>query len=72
VSDLNEVPVCDCTPHCNFNPTYAALKKTIELEQRQKLIHFLMRLNDCYDAIRDQILFLGPLPDTNKAYSMIQ
>ena len=31
-----------------------------------------MRLNDSYDAIRSQILLLDPLPNINRAYSMIQ
>ena len=30
-----------------------------------------MHLNDKYDAIRGQILLMDPLPDLNKAYSMI-
>ena len=31
-----------------------------------------MRLNDSYDAIPSQMLLLDPLPDINRAYSMIQ
>jgi len=52
VSDLSEVPACGCSPPCNLNPACAAIKKTIELDQQKKLIHFLMRLNDSYNAIR--------------------
>lgn len=39
--------------------------------ESNKLVQFLMGLNDTYDAIRGQILLLEPLPNVSKAYSMI-
>jgi len=48
------------------------MKKILANEQRQKLIHFLMHLNDEYESVRSQILLLDPLPNVNKAYAMIQ
>lgn len=38
---------------------------------QNKLIQFLMGLNESYDSIRTQILVLDPLPMVNKAYSMV-
>ncbi|KAL0451845.1 UNVERIFIED_CONTAM: hypothetical protein Slati_1162600 [Sesamum latifolium] len=44
--------------------------KTAEIEEDQ-LIQFLTGLNESYEHIRSQILVLDPLPNVNKAYSMI-
>uniref|UniRef100_A0A7C8YQ79 Retrotransposon Copia-like N-terminal domain-containing protein n=1 Tax=Opuntia streptacantha TaxID=393608 RepID=A0A7C8YQ79_OPUST len=68
LADLSESPVCTCTHNASCN----ALKRNLELDQRRKLMQFLMHLNDSYDGIRGQILLLDPLPPVNKAYSMIQ
>lgn len=66
LSDLSEIPECLCADTCK------AMKKTRELEDRQKLMKFLIHLDDDYDSIRGQILLMDPLPTVNKAYSMIQ
>ncbi|RVW37291.1 hypothetical protein CK203_088200 [Vitis vinifera] len=39
--------------------------------KRRRLMQFLMRLNESYNAIRGQILLMNPLPDVAKAYSSI-
>ena len=66
LDDMSEVPVCAYATSCH------AIKKTMALAERQRLMHFLMHLNENYGAIRGQILLLDPLPNVNKAYSMIQ
>jgi len=66
LSDFSEIPECKCAEICN------AVKKILANEQRQKLIHFLMHLNDEYESIKGKILLLDPLPNVNKNYSMIQ
>ena len=66
LSDFSEVPECQCATTCE------AMKKILANEQRKKLIHFLMNLNDEYEPVRGQILLLDPLPNVNKAYAMIQ
>lgn len=38
---------------------------------RQKLMQFLMGLNETYSAIRGQILLMNPLPSIRQAYSSI-
>ena len=66
INDMSDVPICTCPETC------PSVKKTQALNQRRKLMQFLMHLNDEYEAIRGQILLLDPLPTVNKAYSMIQ
>jgi len=44
----------------------------MKLAERQRLMPFLMHLNEDYKAIRGQISLLDPLPSVNKAYSMVQ
>ena len=65
LQDLSEIPMCRCPTSCT------AMKKYIVFGERQKLIKFLIHLDDEYDAIRGQILLMDPLPDLNKAYSMV-
>ncbi|KAH6819786.1 hypothetical protein C2S53_010169 [Perilla frutescens var. hirtella] len=40
-------------------------------EESERLMQFLMGLNDSYEAIRNQILILDPLPTVSQAYSMV-
>ncbi|XP_015084267.1 uncharacterized protein LOC107027684 [Solanum pennellii] len=39
--------------------------------ERQKLMQFLMGLNENYDQSRSQILMIEPTPNINKAYAML-
>ncbi|GAV80218.1 UBN2_3 domain-containing protein [Cephalotus follicularis] len=43
----------------------------LEHDQQQRLLQFLMGLNDSYGSIRSQILMMCPLPTVSQAYSMI-
>ena len=36
-----------------------------------RLMQFLMGLNDTYNHVRNQILIMDPLPSVNRAYSMV-
>jgi hypothetical protein len=40
-------------------------------QDQQKLMQFLMGLNDSYSAIRGQILLMNPLPSIRQAYSSV-
>jgi hypothetical protein len=40
-------------------------------QDQQKLMQFLMGLNDSYSAIRGQILLMSPLPSVRQAYSSV-
>lgn len=51
--------------HCPLSKDFSA-----HLE-RQKLMQFLMGLNDTYDQSHSQILMVEPTPNINKAYAML-
>ncbi|KAG8652107.1 hypothetical protein MANES_06G052050v8 [Manihot esculenta] len=51
--------------------TYGTSKAIDEINSRNKLMQFLMGLNDAYSPIRDQILGMDLLPFVNKTYSMV-
>ncbi|KAK0571783.1 hypothetical protein LWI29_021503 [Acer saccharum] len=40
-------------------------------QDQQKMMQFLMGLNDTYSAIRGQILLMNPLPSVRQAYSSV-
>nr|XP_016489738.1 PREDICTED: uncharacterized protein LOC107809591 [Nicotiana tabacum] len=54
-------PPCDCTKPKNF----------IEFMQKQKVLQFLMGMNETYKQARSQILMTIPTPRINKEYSML-
>ncbi|KAH6785633.1 hypothetical protein C2S51_038088 [Perilla frutescens var. frutescens] len=53
------------------HPTDHAAETHRHNEEGERLMQFLMGLHDCYEAIRNQILILDPLPSVNQAYSMV-
>lgn len=48
-----------------------ASKVIAEVANRNKLMQFLMGLNDVFGSVRDAVPWDGPLPSVNKAYSMV-
>ncbi|XP_019256293.1 PREDICTED: uncharacterized protein LOC109234681 [Nicotiana attenuata] len=54
-------PPCGCARSKNF----------IEFMEKQKVLKFLMGLNDNYEQARSQILMTSPTPSINKAYAML-
>ncbi|KAL0351159.1 UNVERIFIED_CONTAM: Retrovirus-related Pol polyprotein from transposon RE2 [Sesamum radiatum] len=54
-------------PHCNCEYS----RTVVDYATSNQLMQFLMGLNDIYDHVRNQILVTDPLPNVNKAYSMI-
>ncbi|XP_043809629.1 uncharacterized protein LOC122722589 [Manihot esculenta] len=61
LGSMETLPPCTC----------GASKAIDELNNRNRLMQFLMGLNDAYGTVRDQILGMDPLPSVNKAYSMV-
>lgn len=47
-------------------------EKFMEIEGRSKLMQFLMRLNNDYESVRNQILSMDSFPTVNKAYYIVQ
>lgn len=61
IACLMPIPICSC----------GAAKEVSDLASFNKLMQFLMGLNDTYDNIRNQLLVMEPLPSVNRAYSMV-
>ncbi|KAL6334337.1 hypothetical protein AAG906_014738 [Vitis piasezkii] len=61
LSSYHEVLSCSC----------GGLEKLKEMDEKERVMQFLMGLNDSYAAIRGQILLMQPLPDTRRVYSLI-
>jgi len=61
LDDLDEVPPCTCN----------SVEKLLKREQNQKLLQFLMGLNDDYNSVRGNILMMNPLPSIGHVYSML-
>lgn len=57
------LPPLDCM--CN------ARGVAIVREEQQRLMKFLEGLNESYESVIDQIMMLDPLPDLDRAYSLI-
>ncbi|KAK9734061.1 hypothetical protein RND81_04G112000 [Saponaria officinalis] len=68
--ELESFPNCTCgiLQQCTFK----ILKRVLEQASKEKVMTFLMGLNDAYDNLRSNILSMESLPNTNKAYSMVQ
>ncbi|XP_031260066.1 uncharacterized protein LOC116118244 [Pistacia vera] len=49
----------------------AVAKLVADMTSSNRLMQFLMGLNENFDHIRNQILVMDPLPSVNKAYSMV-
>ncbi|XP_044483739.1 uncharacterized protein LOC123209672 [Mangifera indica] len=55
------IPTCTC----------GSAKAVADFNTLNRLMQFLMGLNDCYDNVKNQILVMEPLPSVNRAYSLI-
>lgn len=61
------LPSCICTLKCSYN-----LLHTIKSYKKSDyVIRFLKGLNEKYNAVRSQIMLMGPLPNINKAFSLL-
>ncbi|XP_074293024.1 uncharacterized protein LOC141619913 [Silene latifolia] len=70
IDEIEAFPQCNCgaLDKCTCN----ILKKLLESASKEKLITFIMGLNDSYEHLRSNILAMDPLPNINKAYTIIQ
>src|SRR4051812_38556465 len=50
---------------------YEDRKEELSYRETQKTIKFLMGLTDSFEAMREQILAMDPLPKVNKVYSLV-
>lgn len=63
---LDSRVVCSCVD-CKCG----AVEKNSALEERQKLVQFLMGLNETYTACRGNIMMMNPSPDIDRAYFLL-
>ncbi|XP_040996208.1 uncharacterized protein LOC121242410 [Juglans microcarpa x Juglans regia] len=56
------MPICTC----------GSVKTLLEYTHKNKVMQFLMGLNDSFDSIRAQILLHDPLPTLNRVLSIVQ
>ncbi|XP_074306249.1 uncharacterized protein LOC141641488 [Silene latifolia] len=70
IDELEEIPECVCGAmvdcSCNLQ------KRILDASIREKVLTFLMGLNDVYDSLRTNILAMDPIPPINKTYSIVQ
>ncbi|XP_061347342.1 uncharacterized protein LOC133292872 [Gastrolobium bilobum] len=67
LENLKPLPICECDPSCNCG----ALLKMRDYRDRDHVIRFLKGLNDQYSSVRSQIMIIDPLPNVNRAFSMV-
>ncbi|CAO2834773.1 unnamed protein product [Amaranthus hypochondriacus] len=66
IDHLDPLPVCTCNGYsCTLT------KKILKNQQDQRLIHFLMRLDDQFDQARTNILMMKELPTAQGAYRIL-
>ncbi|XP_060201797.1 uncharacterized protein LOC132630226 [Lycium barbarum] len=65
LDSLNSDIVCNCDCSCDGK------KKLAKSFQDQRLIQFLMGLNDAYAQARGNIIMMNPLPEMDYAYSLL-
>ncbi|XP_073119562.1 uncharacterized protein [Henckelia pumila] len=51
--------------------TCGSVKVITERDEKEKVMQFLMGLNDTFSIIRGSVLLMNPLPDTRKAHALI-
>lgn len=52
-------------------PTCSQMKAHDEQREEDRLMQFLMGLNDSYSTVRSNILMMSPLPNVRQAYSLV-
>ncbi|XP_074337342.1 uncharacterized protein LOC141674534 [Apium graveolens] len=65
VDSLSLIPVCSCGCTCGVSLKLSAF------QQDQRVIQFLMGLNESFTAIRGSILMKSPLPNLSQVYSIL-
>jgi hypothetical protein len=51
--------------------TCAGLKGLTKREEKERVMQFLMGLNESYSTIRGSILMMNPFPDTRRVHGLI-
>ncbi|VFQ70239.1 unnamed protein product [Cuscuta campestris] len=70
LQELNNFPSCECGKMKECCCEY--MEKLTAIENRNKLMQFLMKLNDDYEGVCGQMLGTEPLPTLSRAFYIIQ
>ncbi|KAL5743738.1 hypothetical protein ACOSQ2_026854 [Xanthoceras sorbifolium] len=57
--------------HDPITCTYGGLKNLAEREEKERVMQFLMGLNESYATVQGSILMISPLPDTRKVHALV-
>ena len=66
IDNFNPLPICTCNG-CSCGLT----KKVLKLQQDQRLMSFLMKVDDQYSQVKTNVLMLPELPNVPTAYRML-
>jgi hypothetical protein len=64
LNNYRPISICSCC-HCG------RMKSILELYSQERVLQFLMGLNDSFSAVRAQILLMDHLPSINKVFYLI-
>ena len=68
----NEFAVVGATPRCTRCKCECDVNSRVQShDQEQRLIRFLMGLNESYTPVRANILIMKPLPTLSQLYSLL-
>ena len=57
--------------HNPISCSCGAIKGLVERVEKEKVMQFLMGLNESYAIVRGSILMMSPLPDTRKVHALV-
>lgn len=61
IDDLRPIPTCVCNPNVNF----------LKIQQEQRILTFLMKLDQDYSQVRSNLLMNKVLLDITEVYRML-
>ncbi|XP_055814223.1 uncharacterized protein LOC129883625 [Solanum dulcamara] len=67
----DELDTLNADINCGCNYSCGGKDKLTKSIQDERLMHFLMGLNDSYASFRGNMLIISPLPNVNVAYSIL-
>ncbi|XP_074346317.1 uncharacterized protein LOC141685090 [Apium graveolens] len=68
IDDIQPLPTCVCT---TSNCTCALTERIHNAQQTQRVLQFLMKLNDRFSAVRANILMMTPIPNVTQVYRIV-
>lgn len=67
LDNFRPVPECKCRVKC----TCDAFSDVLKHREDDRVIRFITGLNDNYSMVQNQVLLMDPLPDPDRAFSMV-